>query len=355
MSAQDNRAETSDPADNRAETSDPADAPDTLASGPAPDQAVIWLDDLAKTYRAPFTGKRIEALRGISFAVGHGEVFGFLGPNGAGKTTSIRILMGLISATRGRAAIFGQPVPSRRARQRLGFLPEAPYFYEYLTATEMLDLTGRLFGMNRQACRKRAGELLERVGLEHARNIPLKRYSKGMLQRAGIAQALISDPDLVVLDEPLSGLDPAGRRDVLDIIRSLRDEDKTVFFSSHILTDVEHVSDRVAILASGRIRAIGALSELLDDRAQGVEVRLRLPDRAEPAEFGGSAIGAVEDNGEVVATLAPDDILEDYLARALEAGARVVSVIPRRQTLEELFIRCTRSDAEPGHGEVEVR
>jgi ABC-2 type transport system ATP-binding protein len=215
---------------------------------------VITVTDLAKTYRTPFRRRRVDALKGVSFTVARGEVFGFLGPNGAGKTTTIRCLMGLCAITGGKAEILGAPVPSRAARQRMGFLPEQPYFYDYLTVSELLDLGGRLAGMAAADRRARADKLIVRVGLDHARGLALKKFSKGMLQRAGLALALINDPELVVLDEPMSGLDPIGRKEVRDLILEERDAGKTVFFSSHILSDVESLCDRVAICVGGKIR-----------------------------------------------------------------------------------------------------
>jgi ABC-type multidrug transport system ATPase subunit/ABC-type transport system involved in multi-copper enzyme maturation permease subunit len=220
---------------------------------------VITVTDLAKTYRTPFRRRRVDALRGVSFAVARGEVFGFLGPNGAGKTTTIRCLMGLCAITAGKAEILGAPVPSRAARQRMGFLPEQPYFYDYLTVSELLDLGGRLFGLDRSrapAPRRSA----DRPGRPRSRGrgLPLKKYSKGMLQRAGLALALINDPELVILDEPMSGLDPVGRKEVRDLILEERDAGKTVFFSSHILSDVESLCDRVAICVGGQDQATSA-------------------------------------------------------------------------------------------------
>lgn len=314
---------------------------------------VIEVKDLRKVYRTPFQARRVTALQGISFAVKRGEVFGFLGPNGAGKTTTIRILMGLISPTAGIANIFGHRVPSRAARMRLGFLPEQPYFYEYLRVPEMLDLTGRLFGMDRRARRSRGDALIERVGLAHARDIPLKKFSKGMLQRAGIAQALMNDPDLVVFDEPLSGLDPKGRKEVLDIISGLREQGKTVFFSSHILTDVELVSDRVAIMAAGQVRETGALSTLVGRTLQSTELRVRLPQGAAPeiaAALAESALASRKPGGEedreLTITLPPEVDVDERLARARELGAKVIAVIPHYESLEELFIRHTLPDKE---------
>jgi ABC-2 type transport system ATP-binding protein len=195
--------------------------------------------------------KRVEAVKGISFDVRRGEVFGFLGPNGAGKTTTLKMLMGLVFPTAGRAEIFGLPVPSLAAKRRLGYLPESPYFYDYLTPEEFLDLAGALCYVPRAERRTRAARLMERVGLGHARGRPLRRFSKGMLQRVGIAQALMGDPELVVLDEPMTGLDPLGRKEIRDLILELRREGRTVFYSTHILSDVELTCDRVAMIFSG--------------------------------------------------------------------------------------------------------
>jgi ABC-2 type transport system ATP-binding protein len=303
--------------------------------------AVIDVRDLKKTYRAPFSRRKVPALHGISFSVDEGEIFGFLGPNGAGKTTTIRILMGLIAPSGGRATLFGHDIPSRRARARLGFLPESPYFYDYLTVAELLDLAGRLFGMSAADRRARAEELIATVGLEHARRTPMKKYSKGMLQRAGIAQALMNDPDLVVLDEPMSGLDPVGRKEVRDIILSLRDRGKTVFFSSHILADVETICDRVAIVVRGEVHDVGRLSELVQDTSLGTDVVLRIDGVDESAleALEATCEAARRREGELVATLSPDVDTDELLARAREAGAKIISVAPRHETLEDLFIR----------------
>ena len=227
----------------------------------------IDVRDLRKTYRTPFARRKVEALRGVTFEVQRGHIFGFVGPNGAGKTTTIRTLMGLIRPTSGSAMILGQKIPSRAARFKVGFLPESPYFYDYLTVGELLDLAGRLFGVPSDLRKKRANDLIERVGLDRARSQSLKKFSKGMLQRAGLAQALMNDPELVVLDEPMSGLDPIGRKEVRELILSLRDQGKTVFFSTHILSDVEAITDRVAIVARGSLQAHGTPSELSSRRS----------------------------------------------------------------------------------------
>ena len=289
----------------------------------------IEVRDLQKTYRTPFRRKKVEALRGVTFKVERGHVFGFVGPNGAGKTTTIRTLMGLIRPTSGSALILGHAIPSRAARARVGFLPESPYFYDYLTIDELCDLAGRLYGVPSAQRRKRADELIDRVGLARARTQSLKKFSKGMLQRAGLAQALMNDPDVVVLDEPTSGLDPIGRKEVRDLMVDLRKQGKTVFFSSHILTDIEAIADHVAIVARGQIQAYGPPGELVQRTILGIEVTLRMP------------------GGEVrTETLAADADLDTFLAGERDKGAKLVSVAPRHETLEELFLRRI-ADADP--------
>jgi ABC-2 type transport system ATP-binding protein len=313
------------------------------------DEPVIRATDLAKTYRTPFRRKKVEALRGVSFEVEPGEVFGFLGPNGAGKTTTIRCLMGICKITGGSATILGAPVPSRAARQRLGFLPEQPYFYDYLDVGELLDLGGRLFGVGAAERRRRADALIERVGLDHARGLALKKFSKGMLQRAGLAMALINDPELVVLDEPMSGLDPVGRKEVRDLILELRDDGKTVFFSSHILSDVEQISDRVAIVVKGRIEDVGRPRDLVGRALQSTEVRLQVggdegATAAVAAELGPRADKLRAERGEILAVLAAGSDVDDFLALARQHGGKVISVAPRHETLEDLFLRRVRGE-----------
>jgi ABC-2 type transport system ATP-binding protein len=294
---------------------------------------------LRKTYLTPFRRKRVEALRGVSFTVERGHIFGFVGPNGAGKTTTIRTLMGLIRPTSGGAMLLGEPIPSRAARARVGFLPEAPYFYDYLTVGELLDLAGRLFGQPAALRRKRADELIERVGLGRARSQSLKKFSKGMLQRAGLAQALMNDPELVVLDEPMSGLDPIGRKEVRDLILELRDQGKTVFFSTHILSDVEAITDRVAIIARGQLQAHGPPAELVKQTVLGVDVAVRLPADADPTPLTGGAEKVRRLGDELSLMLPAGADVDEWLQRAHAAGAKVVSVTPRHETLEDLFLR----------------
>ena len=221
---------------------------------------------LGKTYRVGFFMRRVEGLRDLDLEVKAGEAFGFIGPNGAGKTTTIKILMGLHRATTGSAEIFGVPVTDAKSRQRVGFLPERPYFYEHLTAREVLHFYGQLFEMDAELRTERVAMLLGRVNLERFADVTLAKYSKGMLQRVGLCQALLHDPDLIVLDEPMSGLDPVGRALVRDLILEQRELGKTVFFSSHILSDVEAICDRVAILVGGELRESGKLTDVVADR-----------------------------------------------------------------------------------------
>jgi ABC-2 type transport system ATP-binding protein len=300
--------------------------------------AVIEVKELRKTYRTPFRRKKVEALRGVSFEVERGHIFGFVGPNGAGKTTTIRTLMGLIRPTGGSATILGHAIPSRAARFRVGFLPESPYFYDYLTVGELLDLAGRLFGIGAHERQTRANRLIARVGLERARTQSLKKFSKGMLQRAGLAQALMNDPELVVLDEPTSGLDPIGRKEVRDLILELKDQGKTVFFSSHILTDIEAIADRVAIVARGQLQAHGTPSELVKQTRLGTEIAVAVAESAD-AELATHASHVRRAGDELALTLAADADVDAWLARARELGAKVISVEPRHETLEDLFMK----------------
>jgi len=297
-------------------------ARDTARPAPAASaDTVIAVEGLTKTFAFGFFRRKVRAVRGISFEVRRGEIFGFLGPNGAGKTTTIKMLMGLIFPSAGQARVLGRPVPDVGAKARVGFLPESPYFYDYLTAEELLDLVGRLFGLPAAERRRRTTRLLERVGLAGSGKLPLRKFSKGMLQRVGLAQALVNEPELVVLDEPMSGLDPIGRKEIRDLIVGLRQEGRTVFFSTHILADAELICDRCAILVGGELRDVGPLDALLSPRLLHTEVVL---------EEGGQRVES---------RLPPGDDVEAFLAGAIARGALVSSVNPRRERLEDLFVR----------------
>lgn len=220
----------------------------------------VVVDKVNKTYKRTWPWEKpISALSNVSLSVAQGEIFGFLGHNGAGKTTMMKILLGLLRATSGYAELLGSPVQNVDVRARIGYLPESPYFYDYLTAEEFLYFYGKLAGLHRETIRTRIPRLLEQVSLTEARQRQLRKFSKGMLQRIGLAQALIHDPELVILDEPMSGLDPIGRKEVRDLILGLRDQGKTVFFSTHIISDVEMICDRVGILAKGKMLSLGRI------------------------------------------------------------------------------------------------
>ena len=294
--------------------------------------SVIRTRDLGKTYRTGFWMRPVVGLEGLDLEVTRGEIFGFIGPNGAGKTTAIKILMGLQSATRGEAWIFDEPVERPSSRRRVGFLPERPYFYEHLTAREVLDFYGQLFDMPTGHRRARGEALLERVDLTRFADVPLRKYSKGMLQRVGLCQALLHDPDLVVLDEPMSGLDPVGRALVRDLILEERDAGRTVFFSSHILSDVQALCDRVAIVVRGRMRGIGTIHELIGDRIRYVECQVSgVGELPLPGEDRGT-VGALR-----AVRCAPGDV--DGLVDAVRAaGGRVVQIQPVRESLEDVLL-----------------
>jgi ABC-2 type transport system ATP-binding protein len=236
---------------------------------------VVEIENLVKDFPVGFWKKRpVRALDNLSLQVYTGEIFGFLGPNGAGKSTTLKILMNLLHPTSGSARIKGEPVDAVAMHRFVGYLPEHPYFYDYLTPVELLTYMGRLFGLRPPALSQKVNALLENVGLIQARTQQLRKFSKGMVQRIGIAQALINDPEIVFLDEPMSGLDPLGRMDVRRIITSLKNQGVTVFFSSHILPDVEAICDRVAILNKGKLQEVGALEEILKVRVEGYEAIL---------------------------------------------------------------------------------
>jgi ABC-2 type transport system ATP-binding protein len=304
-------------------------------------EPVIAVDRLTKDYPVGFWRPRpYRALDGLSLTISQGEVFGCLGPNGAGKSTTLKILMGLVAPTSGTARLFGLPVSNVASRLRVGFLPENPVFYDYLTGEELLSYFGQLCGRRPADARGRASTLLDRVGLGAERRMAVRRYSKGMVQRLGVAQALVQDPDLVILDEPMSGLDPIGRRDVRALILSLRDEGKTVVFSSHILSDAETLCSRVGILAAGRLQAVGSMTDLVEFSVRAWEMLLDGTTAALEARL--RAAGAtltVLTAGRVQAHVPGSQAPEPLLQLASDAGARVLSLQPVRETLEDVFLR----------------
>jgi ABC-2 type transport system ATP-binding protein len=297
-------------------------------------------DELTKDYAIGFWRKRpYRALDRLTIGVQAGEVFGFLGPNGAGKTTTLKLLMQLVFPTAGRAEILGRPVGDLDVKRRIGYLPENPYFYDYLTAEELLTYFAGLFGYEGAERRARASRLLDQVGIGAERRLQLRKFSKGMLQRVGIAQALINDPQLVIFDEPMSGLDPLGRRDVRSLILGLRDRGCTVFFSSHVLSDAEALCDRVAILAKGRLVAEGRLADMLAFRARGWELIVAGASEAAVERARASARRIVRiGEGRYALELPLDPPPEAMLGQLTAAGAHLVSLNPLRETLEHFFV-----------------
>ena len=303
----------------------------------------IRTEALTKHYTVGFWRQRpYLALEALTLKVGQGEVFGFLGPNGAGKTTALKLLMQLIYPTSGRAEILGRPVGDVEVKRRIGYLPENPYFYDYLSAEELLEYFGALFGHPAAERRRRASALLDEVGIGAERRLQLRKFSKGMLQRVGIAQAIINEPEVVFLDEPMSGLDPLGRRELRELILRLRDRGCTVFFSSHVLSDAEALCSRVAILANGRLVAEGPLSEILAFKVRGWELVVSgLTDAAlEEARNHAGVLRATRLGPQRYAldfslTVPPEHLLAELVSQ----GAALVSLNPLRDTLEDFFVR----------------
>ncbi len=300
----------------------------------------VEVKDLQKTFHLGLFRKKVEAVRKVSFEVRAGEIFGVLGPNGAGKTTTIKMLLGLIFPSAGSLRLFGSDRPGPDVMRRIGYLPENPYVYQYLRAHEFLDLCGRLCGMDAASRKKRADEMIHKVGLDHAIDRPIGKFSKGMTQRIGLAQALLHDPDMLILDEPMSGLDPIGRKEVRDLIEAERARGKTVLFTSHILTDVERLCDRVALVNRGVVTAYGALGDLLRPGVRRTEVELEGVSDSLRKELG--ALEGVEVSGagrRIVVRVAGERGAAAVLEKALGGGAHVAALHEHRETLEDLFLR----------------
>src|SRR5512146_2085721 len=303
--------------------------------------AAIETVALEKIYLAGFWRKKPRiALRPLDLAVNEGEVFGYLGPNGAGKTTTLKLLRGLVLPTGGSAKILGMAYDDPEVKAHIGFLPEQPYFYDYLTAGELLEYYAQLSGVPARERRRRAEAVLARVGIADTWRLQLRKFSKGMLQRVGIAQAILHDPKLVFLDEPMSGLDPVGRREVRDLIESLKNEGKTVFFSTHILSDAEALCDRVAVLNHGELRGVGVVADLTSHVKGQVEVIWQ----------GAAALGAMASlglqchaTGDTVRAVVPEAKLDAAIDALRRSRVRLVPVTPMRASLEEYFIERLNS------------
>ncbi|HEY3269540.1 MAG TPA: ABC transporter ATP-binding protein [Armatimonadota bacterium] len=305
--------------------------------------AAIQIRNLTKEYHNVVGGGNFTAVDGLNLTVETGQIFGFLGPNGAGKTTTIKMLLGLIFPTSGEASLLGKPIGDIQAKNEIAYLPESPYFYDYMTGPELLDFYGRLFGLSEKVRRERIEELIDTVGLAHATGRTLRQYSKGMLQRIGIAQALINDPKLLFFDEPTSGLDPVAHIDIRNLILRLKDQGKTLFLSSHQLSDVEMVCDRVAIIHKGVLRTTGHVSDLLAG-SQMCIVATGLPADA-VAKLRALADKMDDEDGQV--TIWESDVNQvDEIVDAIRAAkGRLVSLTPERRSLEDIFIETVRETA----------
>jgi ABC-2 type transport system ATP-binding protein len=303
----------------------------------SPGSLPIKIDHLSKDYRSGFLLRRVRVLDDLSLEVREGEVFGFLGPNGAGKTTTLKILMGLVYPSEGNACIWGESSTRVSVRRDVGYLPESPYFYDYLTGRELMAFYAKLYGMSDP--KERIESLMQLVGLGEAAHLQLRKYSKGMLQRIGLAQALVHDPPLVILDEPMSGLDPIGRKEIRDILFRLKDRGKTVFFSTHILSDAEAICDRVGIIARGKLRSVGALSELVSVKVHTYEVTFKKvgKDGLEKARVLCSRL--VEKENEVFAWAENEEKLQALVDLIRSDGGILLSLAPRKETLEDVFMQ----------------
>jgi ABC-2 type transport system ATP-binding protein len=305
----------------------------------------VRAERLSKTFRVGFLARRVRAVEDLSFEVRRGEIFGLLGPNGAGKTTAMKMLMGFVAPTSGSAFIGSAKAGTLEARRNLGYLPENPALYEFLRGDEYLVFAGRLAGLSRGDAHAQARILLEKVGLAGRADRPVRRFSKGMVQRLGIAQCLLGDPQTVVLDEPMSGLDPIGRKDVRDLILKLREEGRTVLFSTHILSDVEAICDRVGIIVDGHLTDCGALADLVEPGARAVELIVEKLPQALEERFRSEGVSMLRRDRSMVLSFADEAKAQEALRAALAAGATVISLTPHRRSLEELFVARARGTA----------
>jgi ABC-2 type transport system ATP-binding protein len=302
----------------------------------------IDIENLTKDYPYGFLQlKKKRSLEGLTMQVQTGEVFGFLGPNGAGKSTTIKLLMRLIFPTAGSARILGRPISDIGMHKDIGYLPEQPYFYDYLTASEVLDYFARFHDFGAAERRERVERMLKKVGLESAGRIQLRKYSKGMLQRVGLAQAILHDPQVVVLDEPMSGLDPVGRREVRDIILELKKQGKTVLFSTHILSDAEMLCDRVGVIVGGKLQGIGAPSEIVGLKAHGMEILFELADGALVSD---KLLATATRTGNRYRLHVEESGLYEAVERLHAAGAKILSVTQVKASLEEYFMHLVAAD-----------
>ena len=308
---------------------------------------MLKVENLVKDFATGFLRKKVRVLNGVSFSVNKGEIFGFVGPNGAGKTTTFKVILGFVTLTSGNIELMAKPLGDVDVKKHIGYLPENPYFYDYLTGEELLRYMGELHGLNGNGLSARMDELLDKVNISHARRVQLRKYSKGMLQRVGVAQALINDPDFLILDEPMTGLDPIGQREIKDLILEEKKKGKTILLSSHMLSDVEALCDRVGVIMGGRVVKTGELGKLLEEihtdyemLAQGVDERImRSLSNLEVA---------IERRAGFIVLRFDEDIKARVFQVLTDSGADIVSLHPLRKSLEGLFVEEAKKDIHVG-------
>lgn len=306
---------------------------------------MLKVRNLVKDYTSGILRRKVRVLNDVTFSVNRGEIFGFIGPNGAGKTTTFKVVLGFVSLTGGTVEIMGKPVGDVEIKKHLGYLPENPYFYDYLSGEELLRYMGELHGMDGKELGKKIDELLEKVNMTAARKIQLRKYSKGMLQRVGIAQALLNDPEFLILDEPLSGLDPIGQREIRELILDQKSNGKTVILSSHILSDVEALCDRVGVIIDGRVVKTGDIGNLFEEIHSAYQVVVKDLNTKILDELGDLNVGIERRAGLIVLTFG-DDIKSRVLDAVSASDADVISLNPVRKSLEELFVEEAKRDAD---------
>lgn len=315
-------------------------------------ETILQVNDLVKDYKTGFFGKNIRVLKGVSFAVEKGEIFGFVGPSGAGKTTTIKSILGLVKPTEGTIEIAGNNLNHHEEKRTIGYLPENPYFYDYLTGEELLFYMGELHGIKRSVLSDRAGEVLEKVRMTQSKGVQLRQYSKEMLQRIGLAQALINDPELIILDEPMCGFDPVGWREIKGLMLEEKRKGKTILLSSHILSDVEALCDRVGIIIEGKVVKTDNIADLLKDIHTEYEMLLEGPLEDVRQAVKGLSI-ELESRAGYTALKFDDDTKRRVVSAVADSSAEIVSLNPLRKSLEELF--AEKSNKYPARGQKKLQ
>ena len=301
-------------------------------------ETIIEIENLSKQYRKGFFMTRVSALEALSLEIYKGEIFGYLGPNGAGKSTTLKLLVNLIHPSSGKITIMGKDPSAKQVRAAIGFLPENPSFYDHLKVRQLLDFYGKLFGLGRSERKIRIARLLDLLNIEREADKTIRQLSKGNIQRVGLAQALINDPSLLILDEPMSGLDPIGRRELRDLILQLKQQGATILFSTHILPDVETICDRVGMIISGRMRKVGPLSDLIEPKTISYEASFSGVNK-EALEAFGEEIDFVGHSENEVTVVIQKEKVEEIIESVKKANGRLVSLVPKKETLEEVFMR----------------